>query len=466
MTRRLLISYLGLAVLILLVLEAPLATLAQRFERQLATNQVEKEGAGLVALVNDSLGPAHRSRLSSTVAGYGSRTGGEVVLESVSGAVLASSSTEAHDEVRNEWGGLMARALAGQTVAVFSEDEGDAFAVTAVPIVENGQTVAAVVLAAPAELTERRIHEIWLALGLFALGAIVIAGLAGVVLARSLARPLARLETTVDRFGRGELGLRASEQVGPDEIRSLARQFNHMAGRLDGLIEGQRRFVADASHQLRSPLTALRLRLENLEATADLASQDSIAAVGREVQRLSRLVDGLLTLGRAGHEIVSRADIDVASVLDERCVAWAPLTAEKGVVLECRSSLPDDYRCPLNPGDLEQILDNLLANAVEISPASTTIRMILQSGPAGGAEVHVSDEGPGMSEEDRHRAFDRFWQGSARPSGHSGLGLAIVAELAHRNGLEVSLRPVPSGGLDAVVSLPPSPRPGSRSLHR
>ena len=111
-------------------------------------------------------------------------------------------------------------------------------------LVGGGGLVAVVVLGAPATFTQHRIHEIWLALGVFAIGAIVVAVLAGIVMARSMALPLGRLEATVDRFGHGELSSRANEREGPGEVRSLARQFNHMAGQLDELIEAQQRFVA------------------------------------------------------------------------------------------------------------------------------------------------------------------------------------------------------------------------------
>ncbi|MDA8045870.1 MAG: HAMP domain-containing sensor histidine kinase [Actinomycetota bacterium] len=454
MTRRLLLSYLGLAVLILLILEVPLATLAQRFERQLATNQAEKDASGLVALVGQSLDDSKKVQLQATVASYEEHTGGEVVLVAASGAVLASSSSEAHHDWQGEWHPLVEKALSGQTVSVFTEDEDAAFAVAAVPVVVDGHDAAAVVLGAPAALTERRIHQIWLALALIAAGAVLVAVLAGVVLARSLALPLGRLEATVDRFARGNLASRAAEEAGPAEIRSLARQFNHMAAQLDELIEGQKRFVADASHQLRSPLTALRLRLENLGATADPASQDSIAAVGGEVQRLSRLVDGLLALSRAGQEVIAPVPVDVAAVMAERSEAWSALAAEKDLRLELQDDRPGGWRRPLQPGDLEQILDNLLANAVEVSPPGATIVMALRRTGRGAVEVHVTDEGPGLAEEDRRRAFDRFWQAPSRPSGHSGLGLAVVRQLSHRNGLEVELRAVAPHGLDAVVLLP------------
>lgn len=451
MTRRLLFSYLGLAVLILLVLEVPLATLAQRFEHQLATTQIAKETDGLVALVGEDATPGRRAQLQAVVSSYKARTGGEVMVVLADDSILASASDDADSDVL-EWRGLIDRALAGQAATSDTSDEGVPFELAADPIYDDGHVVAAVVLGQPTTYTQSRIHQIWLALAVFAAGAVVVAGLAGVVLARSMALPLGRLEATVGRFGRGDLSSRASERQGPPEVRSLARQFNEMAAQLDRLIDAQKQFVADASHQLRSPLTAIRLRLENLEATADEQIQEPIAAVGREVQRLSRIVDGLLTLSRSGVTRTDATDVDIRQVVAERCEAWSALAAEKAVSVDAAAGPAGPLRRRLHAGDLDQIIDNLLANAVEVSPQRSRIRVAVEAN-GGAVEIHVVDHGPGLPEVERRRAFDRFWQGANR-SGHSGLGLAIVRQLAERNGLEVQLRAAEPSGVDAVVTFP------------
>jgi signal transduction histidine kinase len=455
LTKRLLFSYLGLALVILLILEVPLAVLAQRFERQLATDQIEKEANALAAVASDDLTTSRRAQLQALLESYQSRTGGEVTVLAPDGTLLATSRNDTDHDIQ-QWRPLIERALAGQTSSIYTTDEGRPYVVATVPVVEEGRPVAAVVLAAPATFTQHRIHQIWLALGIFAAGAVIVAAALSVVLARSMTLSLDRLESTVGSFGKGELSSRASETQGPVEVRSLARQFNHMAGQLHDLIEAQQRFVADASHQLRSPLTALRLRLENLESMADGASEDAIAAAGREVQRLSRIVDGLLTLGQADADGGRPVEVDVGEVIEERCDAWSALAAEKGITLESANESRSEIMRRLQPGDLDQIVDNFLANAVEVSPEQSRICVVLRPVGHGIAEVHVIDEGPGLPAEDRRRAFDRFWQGADRPSGHSGLGLAIVHQLARRNDLEVELRSAGTGGLDAVVVLPPA----------
>ncbi len=442
-----------MAILILLILEVPLAVLAQRFEHDLATNQAERDANGLAAVATEDIELSNPAALRVVVSSYEVRTGGEITVVAPNGAVLAASSSDARADGQDEWKNLAERALKGQSSTLFTSDEGRPFAVASVPIASDGGSLGAVILGTPAAFTEDRIHDIWLALAAFAVGALVVSAVVGVFLARSMSLPLGRLEWAVGRLGEGDLSARAGDREGPPEIRSLARRFNQMATRLDDLVTAQKRFVADASHQLRSPLTALRLRIENLEAAADDNSAEAISAVGREVQRLSRLVDGLLALGRADQETVERREIDISEVIRERCESWSALASERNVELVHEAVAPRSSICRLIPGDLDQILDNLLANAVEVSPVNGQITVRISGSDGDHTEIHVVDQGPGMTTEDRHRAFDRFWQGPERPSGHSGLGLAIVRQLAVRNGLGVELRQAEPVGLDAVVSL-------------
>ena len=454
MTRRLLLSYLALALVILIGLEIPLAVLAQRHERDLSANQAAREAAGVAGLATESLEHGGGSELQSLATTYHSSTGGEVAIVGKNGAVLASAGQDADNDAAAEWRTLIDSALAGAQASSFSSDEHQPWAAAAVPVGTEG--AGAVLLAIPASATEHRVHDIWLGLGLFALGVLVVTGLGGVVLARSLSRPLARLGAAVSELGAGDLAARASEDRGPPQIRALAKEFNHMATRLSEVVSAQSRFVADASHQLRSPLTALRLRLENLEAGSSPEAADGIAAAGQEVQRLSRIVDGLLTLSRAGADEPRRERLNLRSVIAERCDAWSALADEKQVRLaDLGDSLAPVY-AQLVPGDLDQILDNLLANALDATPDDSLIQVVLDTGLDGHANIHVVDEGPGMTDEERTRAFDRFWRGSGAGTGRSGLGLAIVEQLAARNDATVELRPAVPHGLDAVVTVPVS----------
>lgn len=452
MTRRLLLSYLALALLILVLLEIPLAVLAQRHERDLSANQAAREAAGIAGLATEDLEHERSADLQTLATTYRSSTGGEVAIVGRSGTVLAESSQDADNDATGDWAKLVRSALSGAPASSFSSDEGQPWAAAAAPVTADGAAAGAVLLAIPAAATYDRIHDIWLGLGLFAAGILVITAVGGIVLARSLSRPLARLEAAVGALGAGDLSARAVEDHGPPQIRMLAREFNHMATRLSDVVNAQSRFVADASHQLRSPLTALRLRLENLEAGSSPEGAEGIAAAGREVQRLSRIVDGLLTLSRADSDEPSLERVDISAVITERCGAWSALADEKRVGIADPNGLQPPVFARLVRGDLDQILDNLLANALEAAPENTTITVRLDPPQDGRVRIHVIDEGPGMSDADRARAFDRFWSGSRAGAGRSGLGLAIVQQLAARNGAGVELRDAGKHGLDAVVS--------------
>lgn len=469
MTRRLVLSYVGLAVVILLALEVPLAILAASHERGLAADQAERAATGMAVVASEAMEHNRTADLQSIVERYRAETGGEVAILDHTGQVVAYSSGDARQDATGEGRELVQSALEGRTVGDFGPDERGYWAHAAVPIPDGAQPAGVVLLSYPANAVQSRVHEIWMALAGFGAGLLLLTALVGLWLARSVTRPLGRLEATVLNFAEGDLNARALE-TGPPEVRDLAVRFNHMADRINALLDAQSRFVADASHQLRSPLTALRLRLENLEANSGGATADEVAAAGQEVQRLSRIVDGLLTLGRAEGEAPDRQPVDVTQVIGERCDAWSALAEEKDISLSGLPSaggLVQPAWVPLVPGDLDQMLDNLIANAIDALDSGGHVTVALEPGRDGGPAVHVIDDGPGMTALDRRLAFDRFWQGPGVRAGRSGLGLAIVAQLAERNGARAELRQAEPSGLDAVVELPPAlPAPPARVLVR
>jgi signal transduction histidine kinase len=234
-------------------------------------------------------------------------------------------------------------------------------------------------------------------------------------------------------------------------VRRLARNFNTMAGRLETLVHGNRAAMADVSHQLRTPLTALRLRLELLAQDADPVTKGELAGAEDEIARLSRLVDGLLAVARAENVLVQPVPVAVDAVIQDRVTAWRPVAEERAVVLA--HACPGPVRAMAGVGHLEQILDNLLANALEAVPSGG--RVEISAWPAGGApRVVVADDGPGMSPAQQEQAFLRF--ASTTPGG-AGLGLAIVHRLVTSNGGRAVLSDTPGGGLTVTVDLPACP---------
>lgn len=462
MRRRLLLSYLTLTLFVLVVLEIPLGVIFAR--RQLAelTAEVERDAVVTATLVEDVLEAGHPLD-GGVVAGYARDTGARVVVVDAAGRAVADSEGEAVGRSfanRPEVAAALAGRVANGTRR--SVTLGADLLYVAVPVASAGTVFGAVRITYPTSALDERVRRSWLTLAGVAAVSLLAAGGLAVALAGSVSRPLRRLERAAEDIGQGHLMERAPTDEGPPEVRALAGQINDTAERLAGLLAAQDAFVADASHQLRSPLTALRLRLENLEGAVGSEAHGDLQAAVAETQRLSRTIDGLLALARADRAAGEppSGTVDPRTVLEERREAWSSLADERDVTLAVENGqAPGPGRVRATPDRVVQILDNLLANAFDAAPPGTRIALRAQPAPAGGwIELHVLDEGPGLSAEDRRRAFDRFWRGGgARPAGQSlggsGLGLSIVRRLVMADGGEVELCPRPDGGTDAVVRL-------------
>jgi signal transduction histidine kinase len=450
--RRLLLSYLAVAVLVLALLEIPLGISYASNERQDLTHKVERDAVALSTLVEDALerGTSVPARVTAVARSYTRETGGRVVVVDRSGReVVDSAPTGSRDfATRPE----IARALAGEVASGIrhSQTLGVDLLYVAVPVASSGVVHGAVRISYPTSAVDSRIHRYWTLLAIIAAGVLAAAALVAIVLSRWMTRPLERLEDAAESIAGGDLGARAAVD-GPPEMRRLAETFNAMTAELDQLVRSQDVFVADASHQLRTPLAALRLRLENLDRDVAASGKPELEGALAEVERLSTLVDGLLALARADRARAAPEAVPVAQVVEERLTAWTALADERRVVL--RPQLGEGVDALATPGRLEQVLDNLLANALDVSPHDTTIS-VTATAVDGWVELHVADEGPGMSAAERARAFDRFWRAQGRDEDGSGLGLAIVQRLLAADGGTIELAPAESGGLDAVVRLP------------
>jgi signal transduction histidine kinase len=275
------------------------------------------------------------------------------------------------------------------------------------------------------------------------------AALVGLRFARWIRQPLEGLEVAAAQAGAGDLSARAPVPDAPLELRQLALEFNDMVARVDGLVSAQRDFVADASHELRTPLTALRLRLENLERHVAGESRSGLVAATTEVERLSSLVDSLLALARADAGTAPAETLDLAGAARARVEAWQPVL-ERELRLEVDAPAPVNARA--GAARVAQVLENLISNAVRAAPDGTTVTVSARRDGAH-AELRVRDEGAGLTDEQKARAFDRFWRAHSGGGG-SGLGLAIVQRLVGVDGGSIELRDAAGGGLEAVVRLP------------
>jgi signal transduction histidine kinase len=450
-SRRLLATYVLLAVVILAALEIPLGIRYGRSERRDLTARIERDTLVMAAISEEML-EAGRGRVdpgvSRSARAYQADTGGRVLVVDRKGAgVVDTGGSGVGRSFRSR--PEIAAALKGDIASGqrHSETLGTDLIYVAVPVGSGKNIRGAVRITYPTSALDRRVRRYWLLLAAIAGVVLAAATVVGLWFSRTLTRPLAELERAAAAAGEGDLTARAPTDAGPPEIRDLARRFNEMVSRLDVLLRSQQEFVADASHQLRTPLTALRLRLENLERDVAQPGQADLQGALDEVERLARLVAGLLVLARADAAEAKPVRVDLGAVVKARVDAWSPEAEARRVDLV--ASLPEQLYGLATPGSLEQVLDNLLSNALAVSPGGAALR--IEGRPAGTwVELHVVDEGPGLTEDERARALDRFWR---RGQGGTGLGLAIASRLVAADGGELRLDAAPGGGLDAVVRL-------------
>jgi signal transduction histidine kinase len=328
-----------------------------------------------------------------------------------------------------------------------------------VPVVPDSGTgaIGTVAVARPTAPADHRIAVLWALIGgVSAAGLLIAAGIAA-ALARWASRPITVLAETARQLGDGDLGTRATVASGPPEVRRLSATFNVMAGRLQALVRSHQSMMADVSHQVRTPLAALRLRLDLLAQDADEATAAELAGAQAEIARLTRLVSGLLAVARAEQVTTAQARVEVSAALRDRAAAWRPAAEERSIALTARARAP--VWAWLGEGHLEQILDNLIANGLDALPDHGSIRLAVTA-TAELARITVADDGRGMTDQQKRAAFRRF--GSGTPGG-TGLGLAIVDRLVVANAGSVALADTAGGGLTITIELP---RADSRRHYR
>jgi len=453
-TRRLLGTYLLITAFVLALLIIPLGrSFASRQETNLI-GDIDRDATVVASTVEDDLEAGIPVEIDALLARYHENPGGRIIVVDTSGISVADSDNIGGPPLDFSTRPEIQDALAGRpsTGRRPSETVGGDLLYVAKPIGSSGRILGAVRITFPAADLNDEILENWLRLGLLSLGVLAAVAAVGIILARQVTRPVRSLEAAARKLAAGDLSSRVPKQNGAPELRSLGETFNEMAGRLESLVASQRSFVADASHQLRTPLTALQLRLENLSDTVEPDEQSAVEAAIKEIHRLSRLVDGLLAIARAEASSGRIETVDLSTAAGERAEAWEPLAAESGVDLTMRA--PRTAPARVVTGAIEQILDNLLANALDATPEGG--RVAVEVGEHDGVwELHVRDQGRGMAPADLERAFDRFFS-KGKPGKGSGLGLAIVHQLATASGGDAFLRAEPGGGIDAVVRLPRS----------
>ena len=437
---------------VLIALELPLVlNISRRIDAE-----VKAESAGQAQLVAttaaDELG--QRRELQRLVRRSSAGLGGRVLIVASNGRILVDS---AGGVFRGEQYGdrpEIAEALQGETAQGRRESQslGQELLFTAVPIVRNGRPAGAVRVTQSVGAVNAEVRDD--SLVLVAAGGVALLLGMGVawLLAGFLTRPLGSLAATARRVARGDLGARAPAG-GSREQREVASAFNQMTSRLEDVLNAQRDFVANASHQLRTPLTGLRLRLEAAAAQVrDPAVAEELRAADDEVERLAGLLGNLLVLAREGEEPSVRSAVDLGAAASDAHRRWERNVAARGQRLVLTGGR--EVCVAASHEDVGRILDNLIENATKYSPNGSVIGIEWASDGEIGM-LAVTDEGPGLDPREEHRVLERFFRGGAS-SGEpgSGLGLAIVAALARRWSGSVRVQNRDGSGLRAEVALP------------
>ena len=444
MTRRLVLALLGFTTLVLLLSVVPLGLATAARDRSDYEGGTRALSQSLATLAEDSFDDTHKPLEQARFA--------KAVGPGVSAAVVdLTGATRVQSGVRRSWPVPLVRAaMSGRTTTVSDADD----VVAATPVIADSVIRGVVVVARPDEAVERRVARLWLALAGVSLLALLLSVGIAVGAAQWVSRPLRRLETTAQRWSDGSLHERADPTGGPPEVRATAAALNVMAARLDTLVHGSRAIVADVSHQLRTPLAAMRLRLELIrgelqsEGRSPAVDDDLALALG-EIDRLSRLVDGLLVVARAESAESRPQPINVGDVVNERRQAWAPVAEERGVELVVNAPAYAAI-ASMTPGQLEQVLDNLLDNSLEAMTGGGRIELSVER-TRDHICVQVCDDGPGMTDEQQQAAFRRFVTG--RTAG-TGLGLAVVHRLVTADGGQVRLDSGQGRGTTVTIELP------------
>jgi signal transduction histidine kinase len=420
---------------------------AQTLAARISSDAID-DTASVRTAVNRSLTDELRDSIERIV--VVSAPEGDVVWDSESEETIGSAFVNAQ---RPEIASALDPARGATYDIRFSAEEGREIMVAAAPVIDEG-VVGAVRLT-------RRIDDVKSSVNRIVIGVVVIGAaglLAGIViafgLAGSLARPIQKLAAAAERLGRGDLRARAGDDIqGTQEIKELAGSFDEMADRVERTVRAQRAFVANASHQLRTPLTGMKLQLENaIEDEADPTLRRRLQAAEREVDRLAALVDRLLSTAREIEE-GTVAHVNLRDAAERAVERWEHRAERAGTVIGCRGETSEAVA---NPADVDQVLDNLIDNALAYGAGPVDLEARMQDGHAW---LTVRDHGTGIPGEDLPMVTERFFRGRTATSKGSGLGLAIARELTEKWGGTMRIDEPDGGGTRVEVRFRGANRP-------
>ena len=320
------------------------------------------------------------------------------------------------------------------------DDDGDREIV--VPVVSGGQTTVVRTVVTSAELT-RGVTQAWLVLAALGIALVLLGLLVASRLARDIVAPIGALAAVSQLLGRAHLDARANSRIGPPEVREVAGALNQLAERIQGLLREEREQVADLSHRLRTPLTALRLEAESLRDPQDAAR---IAAAADSIERS---VTAVIEQARRRGVQSPAPGCDATAVVADRVAFWTVLAEDTDRAFH--RELPETpIRVAVPADDLAAALDALLGNVFAHTPDGTALSVTLMDGPAGGATLRVADSGPGFGAS--HTGVLRRGESGG---GSTGLGMDIARRAAEVGGGSLHIGAGPDGGAEVRLELAP-----------
>ena len=333
--------------------------------------------------------------------------------------------------------------LRGETIRVrLNQGESPTFTV-GVPFVQDGTVTGAVFIQTRAQRIESGLDQILLKIVLVTLGVIVLSGIAIFLFVRYTLRPLKKMTAAAGNIAEGDFSVRVDEKKGGRELKEVSHAFNTMTKKLQGVEEGRREFVANVSHELRSPITSIHGYAEGM-AEGVIPEEEHpkyLRLVAEESGRMSSLVNDLLALSRLERDdaVLEKTVFDINEMLRRAIIRRMNDLESRNIEIACE---PETDPCLVNADRdrIEQVVINLLDNAIKFTPDGGKITLSSRVAE-GRAEVTVSDNGPGVPEEDREKIFDRFFTADrAHTAGKgTGLGLSICKRIMDMHGQSLRL---------------------------
>ena len=274
---------------------------------------------------------------------------------------------------------------------------------------------------------------------------------------RTITRPIGELNEGISRMSKGDLSARVRVR-GNNEFAGLARAFNSMSERLEQLDNSRSQFVSNASHELKTPLSTMKILIETLmyqDPMDPAMTKEFLTDVNKEIDRLNRIVSDLLTLVNIDSGMkLNLAELDIGALLQEQVKRLSPLARENGIELDCQAK--ESLEVNGDALKLQQVVYNIIDNAIKYTPRGGEVHCTLtRAGKK--AVVRVQDTGVGIPEADLPHIFDRFYRvdkARSRETGGTGLGLSIVKQFVLLHGGDITAKSAPGKGSTFIIELP------------